>query len=174
MNNTKFNFHDLDEKIRALMIDEMNFDINNTSLYYSSRFNVKGKSLYPELLLEAIRTGDEFTLAIALKSNGCFQIKEFRGGKMVNVPVNAHMTFSEGEFNRYYIRAVARRAIDEKRSLVIYRARYSEKPREDSIRMVGKSIEAEQILKDLRKSYHIDEVLGFPPGPNSGLSVKLA
>lgn len=39
--------------------------------------------------------------------------------------------------------------------------------------MIGSHIDPHALLEDLRTHQGIDTALGLPPGPNSGLSVKL-
>lgn len=173
----KFNFENLDDQTRELMISEIKSDISNKQLYFSKRFNENGHELYPQLLLEAVSSGDEESLAIALKQNHCFADKEARNGKngitYVKIPETANQTLAESEFNRFYIRGLALRAINSGQNLTIYRARHSDNPRPESEIMIGKQISAEKLLNDLRDSIGVDTALGLPAGPNSGLSVKL-
>ena len=44
--NMKFNFENLDQKTRDLMISEIKIDIDNNQHYISKRFNEKGNRLY--------------------------------------------------------------------------------------------------------------------------------
>jgi len=173
-----FNFHNLDhEEIRQIIHDEINYDIENKVVYYSKRFNENGQKNYLELLFNHTRTGSEQTLAEDLKSMNCFKEKEDRITKgrtiSASVPANAHLVFAEGEFNRFYIRAVCIKALKENKNVIVYRARSSENPREESELLIGKSVDPSKLLKDLRTNIGIDTALGLPHGPNSGLSVKL-
>jgi hypothetical protein len=96
------------------------------------------------------------------------------GTTLAKVPITAPDTLAEGEFNRFYIRGLCRRAIEEQiPNLVIYRAKEVSNPRPESEEKIGKSISAQTLLTDLRTHLGIDTVLGLPAGPNSGLSVKL-
>ena len=82
---------------------------------------------------------------------------------------------AESEFNRYYIRGLARRAIEDGvQELVVYRAKPVSNPRPESEARVETTISAQELLEDLR-SHPGDErpTLGVPSGPNSGLSVRL-
>ena len=176
--NMKFNFENLDQKTRDLMISEIKIDIDNNQLYISKRFNENGNRLYVDILLDSVRNGDEETLATALKVKNCFAEKETRNGKngitYAKVPETANQTLADSEFNRFYMRGLSQRAIRTGQSLTIYRARHSDNPRAESEAMVGKTIDAQKLLRDLRKNIGTDTALGLPPGPNSGLSVKLA
>ncbi|KFF01106.1 hypothetical protein IX39_10950 [Chryseobacterium formosense] len=172
-----FTFENLDEETRALMISEINYDIDNQKLYLSKRFNDNGNKLYTKLLLDAAEFGNENTLAISLKDNNCFADKEVRNGKngiiSAKIPDTANITLADSEFNRFYIRALAQRAIASGQKLIVYRARHSDKPRLDSEDKIGSEILPEDLLKDLRENIGIDTILGLPAGPNSGLSVRL-
>jgi hypothetical protein len=90
------------------------------------------------------------------------------------VPATAPETLAEGEFNRFYIRGLCVRALAEGiTELVIYRAKQVENPRSESTAKIGLKISAQALLTDLRANPGVDTALGLPPGPNSGLSVKL-
>lgn len=173
----KFNFENLDEQTRQLMSDESKADIAKEQLYMSKRFNENGLQLYPQLLQQAVANGDEQTLASALKANNCFFDKEQRKTKTgityAKVPENAHQVFSESEFNRFYIRALCVRAIESGQQLQIYRARHSDNPRPESEMMIGRKIDPGKLLVDLRTNIGVDTAFGLPPGPNSGMSIKL-
>ena len=173
----KFNFENLDPQTRELMTSEIKFDIDNEQLYLSKRFNENGIRLYSKLLFDSVSHGDEESLATALKVYNCFADKEPRQGKngvtYAKVPETANQTLADSEFNRFYMRGLAIRAINSGQTLTIYRARHSDNPRAESEVMIGKQIDAQKLLADLRMNIGTDTVLGLPPGPNSGLSVKL-
>jgi hypothetical protein len=89
-------------------------------------------------------------------------------------PITAAQTFAEGEFNRFYIRGLCRRAIEDRiGELVIYRAKEVAKPRRESETRIASKVPAEKLLDDLRGNIGVETALGIPGGPNSGLSVKL-
>jgi len=173
----KFNFNNLDEQTREFMISEIKSDIDNERLYLSKRFNEKGIELYPNLLIDAVSSGDEETLAIALNDNDCFLDKEPRNGKngitYAKVPVTASITLAESEFNRFYIRGLALKSQENKQRLRVYRARFSDNPRAESEMIIGNEVDADILLNDLRSNIGVDTALGLPSGPNSGLSVEL-
>lgn len=87
---------------------------------------------------------------------------------------NAHEMLAEGEFNRFYIRAICLRAIEDGISeVVVYRAKRVQHARSESERKIGQLVSAEPLLRDLREHPGADTALGLPPGPNSGLSIQL-
>lgn len=173
----KFNFLNLEDNVRALMLQEVDYDISRSNLYLSKRFSTTGERVYLNLLQEAIKTGDEVTLAESLRRNRCFKESEERktkkGISQVKVPENAAILFAEGEFNRFYLRALCIKAIEENKKIEIYRARYSENPRSESEFVIGNVLDPEQLLRDLRIHVGVDTAFGLPMGPNSGLSGKL-
>ena len=173
----KFNFENLDNETRTLMTSEIKSDLSKGQLYFSKRFNENGHKLYPQLLLDAVNSGDEESLSIALKQNNCFSDNEAQNGKngvtYAKIPETASQTLAESEFNRFYIRGLALLASTMGQTLTIYRARHSDNPRPESEMRIGSIVSAEKLLSDLRNSIGVDTALGLPAGPNSGLSVKL-
>jgi hypothetical protein len=169
----------LDAKTRQYMLDEVSRDIANGDLYFSSRLSPSGRTAYAELLKQAVQDHDDVWLAEQLRYGGFMNLTEQRrkpsgGYTMVKVPVTAPETLAEGEFNRFYARGLSRRAIDERQDTVeIYRAKAVMQPRSDSQAKIGKRVKADALLNDLRTNIGVDTALGLPPGPNSGLSVKL-
>lgn len=172
----KFYFENMDDQTRKLMLDEIKCDISSNQLYNSKYFNDIGELLYPDLLQQSVTKGDEQTLAAALKANSCFKTQVERrtksGVTLVKVPETANVTIAQGEFNRIYIRALCVRAIANRQQLKIYRARHSDNPRMESEMMIGKTIDANKLLNDLRENIGVETALGIP-GINSGLTVKL-
>src|SRR5262249_49729139 len=117
----------LNEETRRFMTDEIENDIVNRTLYMSRRLSQKGRRDYVGLLKEAVGQHDEEWLAAQLGSEDRLGTLEGRqtehGKKVAKVPVTAAETLAEGEFNRYYMRGLCRRAIDSGiPRLVVYRA----------------------------------------------------
>ncbi len=168
----------LDNQTRPLMVDEIQADIKSGKLYLSQRLNSQGQKDYPNLLLTAAQYRDDMWLADELRKgrlNATEQARKPSGGYITKkVPINAAETLAEGEFNRFYIRGLCKRAIGNGiADLVIYRAKQVTNPRSDSAAKIGTTINAQTLLSDLRINIGIDTALGLPPGPNSGLSVRL-
>lgn len=167
------------EEVREEMVAEIKSDIDTRRLYISDRLNDEGKETYPDLLLEAARSGnmESFINSLGLQYFKRYYLrKKAKGGDYIKVkmPHNANVTLCEGEFNRFYIRAVCVRALNTGQKFVTaYRARLSAISRPESIAIEGKQFDAEMLLKDLRENIGVETALGLPPGPNSGMSVKL-
>jgi len=168
------------DRVRAFMLEEVERDIANGTLYLSKYFNGTGEARYPDLLRDAVRNHDDNWLANSLRQHGCMNATATRrkpkgGYTEVKVPVTAPDTFAEGEFNRFYARGLCRLAIEQGvQALYIYRAKPVAVPRPDSQAKIGTPIEPNALLVDLRTHQGVDTALGLPPGPNSGLSVRLA
>jgi len=128
-------YTDLDEGTRRLMLEELELDIKEGRLYLSPRLSSKGAAEYPALLRSAIERGNDASLAQELRSGGRLNAPEQRkrpkgGHTTAAVPVTAQDTLAEGEFNRFYARALCRRAQNEgDRELKVHRAKPVENPR---------------------------------------------
>jgi hypothetical protein len=165
---------DLDGKTRVHMVAEFERDVGANTLYEGKDLSELGREKYPKLLREALETGDDSQLEARLSEPGIFNEMGLRQGKPVKVPINAPQRLAEGEFNRFYIRGLCLRALDEgKSTVVVYRARPSSSPRRESEELVDSALDAKALLEDLRESPGVDTALGLPPGPNSGLSARL-
>jgi hypothetical protein len=174
------NLMHLNDHVRQLMLEEIERDRENGSLYVSPRLSNTGHQNYVTLLTDAIRTHDDVWLAEKLSARGRLHPAEARrkragaGFTLAKVPCTAARTMAEEEFNRYYIRALCRLALEDGIPEVeVYRARASRRPRPESEAMIGKRLSAQGLLNDLRGRTGMDTALRLPPGPNSGLSVRL-
>lgn len=166
-----------EDKIRDFMLSEFENDIKTKNIYRSPRLKDGFYETYFDLVRAAIKEGNDSSLAEQIDSNGCIKAMTPRklksGTKMVKVPHDAHITLSEGEFNRFYLRGICLKAIENNLDIEVYRAKAVRQPRPESQAMLGKRLNPEKLLDDLRKNIGIDTALGLPRGPNSGLSGKL-
>jgi len=168
----------LDAATRNRMLDEINRDIAGDALYISPRLSERGRRDYPSLLLAAVENGDAASLAAELRVPGRLNAMETatRNGKTFTkqVPVNAPETMAEGEFNRFYARGLCLRAMEEGlQEVIVYRAKDVASPRPESDAKIGAAVNAAGLLDDLRARIGVEPALGIPPGPGSGLSVRL-
>lgn len=167
----------LDERTREFMLAEVESDCGTDRLTLSTRFTPEGAAVYPDLLRQAIRQGDDASLTAALEAGPFFAEWEegHRGDKVFprRVRKDAARLFSEGEFNRFYVRGLCLRASTDGISHVeVYRARPSVEPRPDSEAKIGETFSVAALLADLRDNVGVDTALGLPQ-VNSGLSVRL-
>jgi len=169
----------LDERTRRLMLDEIEHDVRQGTVYVSPRLSNTGQQNYLTLLKQAVAEHDDTWLAEQLNSHKRMrdteQKKKPSGGYTVSrVPATAAETLAEGEFNRYYTRAVCRRALEDGLpAIIVYRAKGAEQPREESEGQVGTRLDPGRLLEDLRAHPGVETALGLPRGPNSGLSARL-
>lgn len=172
-------YRDLDDRTRQLMLAEVDRDIAASTLFLSDNLSASGQADYPDLLRNAIRTGNDDTLAAEIRGrlNSHEKPRRLKSGGFSKPPVmrsNAQEMLAEGEFNRFYIRGLCVRALEEGLSeVVVYRAKSVQHARSSSEQMIGTRVAAEALLNDLRRRPGVDTALGLPPGPNSGLSVHL-
>ena len=173
-------FENLDDRTRQLMLDEMEYDIANNQLHISPFLSGQGERDYANLLREALQSGTDETLAQSLREHRrilrTLPRRNPAGGYSIAATAeNAAEVLAESEFNRYYIRGLARRAIEDGiQELIVYRAKPVRTPRPESEARVETVLSPQELLDDLR-SHPGDErpTLGVPSGPNSGLSVRL-
>jgi hypothetical protein len=169
----------LDEKTRRHMLSEVESDIAKGTLYLSPRLSPRGQQEYAGLLKQAVVGYDDGWLANSLRFNGRISLEEQRrkpkgGYTIARVPVTAPDTLAEGEFNRFYVRGLCLRALEDGiTELVVYRAKEVTSPRRESEAMIGTRVDARTLLQDIRTHPGFDTALRLPPGPNSGLSVRL-
>ncbi len=172
-------YENLDERTREFMVKEVETDVSNGDLYLSSRLTSEGQLNWATLLKEAICNYDDDWLANELLNRGYIRSHESRrtrsgGTSLVKVPVTAHETLAEGEFNRYYARGLCARALADGMSDVeVCRGKVVQTPRPESQAKIGRKINAKTLREDLSHSIGVEPALGIPPGPNSGLTIRL-
>jgi len=165
--------------VRRRMTDEIDSDARSGTIYVCPRLSGVGRQDYLRLLLEAAAAYNDSWLADELRRGGRLNTTEQRrkpsgGFTTVKVPYTAAETLAEGEFNCFYVRGLCLHAIDENiQQLVVYRAKPVSIPRPESEMKIGMRVEPRELLADLRTHKGVEPALGIPPGPNSGLSVRL-
>lgn len=173
-------YESLDEAVRACMLQELEADILNGSLYISPRLTEPGVNIWPKILHEAFASHDDTYIAATLRSQGLLLTQERRrnskgGFTMAKVPHTAADTLAEGEFNRFYARGLRLHVLETGGTQVeVYRGKEVQKPRPESLAMIGRKLSAQMLLADLRSSPGVEPAMGLPPGPNSGLTVRRA
>jgi hypothetical protein len=111
-------YENLDERTRQLMLEEVEYDIAHNQLHISPFLSGQGQWDYPHLLRKAIQKGNDETLVQDLQARRrilrALPRRKPKGGYLIAATVeNAAEVLAESEFNRYYIRGLARRAIEE-------------------------------------------------------------
>lgn len=162
-------YRNLDPRVRVLMQAEVDLDVERGTLYESAVLTVTGLQRWPDLLAHSIAHGDDSTLADLV----CRYLRPTdRHGH--RTPHNANMRLAEGEFNRFYIRAMCLAALEDGVGLKVYRAKRVRQARPASEAWIGCNIPAAELLEDLRKLPGQQTVWGVPGGCNSGISVEFA
>jgi len=161
------------------MLDEVDLDIAQGSLYLGTYWSPHGVADYPQLLREAVSHYDADWLAQQLGHEERLKSRSTRrkptgGISSFKIPQRAAQILAEGEFNRFYARGLCLAAIEAGiPAVMVYRARPAKEPREESEHKVGKLVNATALLNDLRVHPGVETALGVPSGPVSGLSVCL-
>jgi hypothetical protein len=170
-------YENLDPTTRRHAIAELDQDIASGAFHASERLRPTAIAEYQRYLHEAIRYYDDRWLedrASDLLVD--FEHRRTRSGGVTTakLPDMAARMLAEGDFNRYYMRGVALRAIAEARQVVeVYRARLSMEPRSASAELEGHRLPAQDVLAHLRGQAAAESAVTALGRPNSGLSVRL-
>ncbi|MDQ3996897.1 MAG: hypothetical protein M3303_07735 [Gemmatimonadota bacterium] len=170
-------YQNLDPTTRRYALAELDQDLESNAFHLSARLRPTVAGDYQRLLRDALRYYDDLWLeehASDLLVEAETRHTSTGGQVTAKVPQTAARMVAEGDFNRYYMRGVAARAIDEGRQVVeVYRARLSLDPRPESAELEGQRLSARAVLDWLR-GLQSDDPAATPLGrPNSGLSVRL-
>jgi hypothetical protein len=169
-------YENLDATTRRYALAEFDEDLANDRFHASDRLRPTAIAEYQRLLRDAIRYYDDRWLEEHVDDLMVdFETRRTRAGGQTTakLPQMAARMLAEGDFNLYYMRGLALRAIEEAREVVeVYRARLSEEPRLSSAAAEGHRTPAREVLEQLRAKSQgpIHAALGQP---NSGLSVRL-
>jgi hypothetical protein len=170
-------YENLDPTTRRYAYAEFEQDLRNGTFHNSERLRPEAAAEYQRLLSEALRYYDdrwleERTADLLVESES--RRTRSGGTTTARVPHMAARLVAEGDFNRYYMRGVALRAIEEGRQILeIYRARLSLEPRPESASVEGSRVPAGEVLAHLRGPLSPNLAVAPLGRTNSGLSVKL-
>jgi hypothetical protein len=170
-------YENLDPTTRRYSVAELNHDLESGAFHVSDRLRPEAVAEYRRLLNEALRYYDDRWLE-EHASDLLVDVEPRRtrsgGTTTARVPQMAARMLAEGDFNRYYMRGVALRAIEEGRQVLeVYRARLSMEPRPESAELEGRRVPAAEVLDHLRGPFSADQSVAPLGRTNSGLSVKL-
>lgn len=174
-----FDYEPVPGGLRRLMLDELEYDVSNNSLYINPLLKPDSATNYLQKLVAALEAGSPESFASALDEGSSFQAEQtyVRQGRSVTakLPANYGMTLAAGEFNRYYMRAVCRQAMAQGAMAVeFYRAKAVSTPRQAADERLGRRIDPQTLLADLRQT-NFERPSDYGLGaPNSGLSVRIA
>jgi hypothetical protein len=170
-------YENLDPTTRRYAIAELDEDLASGAFHASERLRPTAIAGYQHLLREAMRYYDDRWLE-ERASDLLIDVEPRRtrsgGQTAVKVPEMAARMLAEGDFNRYYMRGVALRAMEEKRQVVeVYRARLSLEPRPESAQLEGNRLQTRDVLDYLRGQRSADPAVTPLGRPNSGLSIRI-
>src|SRR5437868_2769401 len=142
-------YENLDPTTRRYAIAELDHDLSTGAFHVSERLRPEAVAEYERRLHEALRYYDDRWLeehASDLIVESESRRTRSGGTTTARVPQMAARLLAEGDFNRYYMRGVALRAIEEGRQILeVYRARVSLEPRPGAAELEGTRIPAAEI-----------------------------
>ena len=170
-------YENLDPVTRRYALEELQRDFDNGSFHASDRLRPEAAEEYKKLLYESIRYYDDRWLEeraddLVVEE----EPRRTRAGEetMVKVPDMAVRMLAEGDFNRYYMRGIAQRAMNEGLGVIeVYRARLSLDARPESQDLEGRRLMPADVLAWLRGDRSEDPAVTGLGRPNSGLSIRL-
>jgi hypothetical protein len=170
-------YESLDPTTRRYALAELERDTSNDTFHLSDRVRPTANAEYRRLLRDAIAYYDDAWLeehASDLLVDFEMRRTPSGGTTTARLPEMAARMLAEGDFNRYYMRGVCARALEENREVVeVYRARLSVEPRPESAQLEGHRLPARAVLDYLRGQPPNDPAIAALGRPNSGLSVRL-
>jgi len=170
-------YENLDPTTRRYALAELDDDLKSGGFHASDRLRPTAIAEYQRLLHEAIRYYDDLWLEDRVSDLLVdFETRQTRSGGQTTakIPEMASRMLAEGDFNRYYMRGVALRAIEEGRQVVeVYRARLSLEPRPESTELEGHRIPAREVLDQLRGLSSAEPTAPRLGRVNSGMSIRL-
>jgi len=169
-------YENLDPTTRRHALAELDGDVASGTFHASDRLRPTAVAEYQRLLRDAIRYYDDLWLEERTPDLLVdFETRQTKSGATTTakIPEMASRMLAEGDFNRYYMRGVALRAIQEGRQLEVYRARLSLEPRPESAELEGNRLEPREVLDQLRGLNAPDPMIPRLGRVNSGLSVRL-
>jgi hypothetical protein len=172
-------YENLDAETRKFMVEEIDMDVKADKIYRSSYLGQRTQGNWPDMMRDAADKGNDDTLAAELRKPGSLNATTMRrkvkgGMTAAKVPHNAAEVLAESEFNRYYCRGLCRRALENGiAKLQVYRAKAVAQPRPDSELKIGFLADPQTVLIDVRASIGVETALGIPPGPGSGITLRI-
>lgn len=175
------NYTQLNESTRRFMLNE--FDRGGH--FISPRLNEGGRARWLGLLKDALQYHTDVWLERELIRRNCFLaaeiVKSAMGGKTISRAINKEQCaklLAEGEYNRYYIRAMCMAAKAREYShLIVQQGKLIPGAAPELYKSVGSAVEIEPLLNHLREHSFakIDIALGAPQGLTSPafLTVRL-
>jgi len=161
-------FEELDEATRGHMMGALEED-EAAGVIWSRLLSDHGLEMYPQLMREAIRQGDETTLEASLMDPSLWKTHD-SGGKRAPVGANSRR-LAVTEFGIMYTRGLCRRLRAEgETQCVIYRAGPAAEPRCECTALEGLPVTIDELLANHRR--YGGPGLRVPFGPSCHHSIR--
>jgi hypothetical protein len=165
-------YENLDDKTRAYMLTEYDMDSASGRVYVCKRLRDEGRRTFPALLRQAIAQHDDAWLSGQLRE--LLLLTTYSGTGPLGVGEQVPEIIAEGEFNRYYMRGVCARAVDEGVEQVqVYRAKVVATRKASLLEHIGQFVSPATILAEFHSAHRSDPALASPFGADTGLSMRL-
>ena len=174
-------YKELDTTTRKYMLQEFSKEENGGNPYRSPRLNTTGRSKFHSIMEDAIKNGNEKTLAKNLQDPNFWNEKESARRKDTFYekkidPISAAALLAQTEFNTWYTTGLAKRLIDEEiDECEIYRAELAKQPRCECSKLEGKTVKVSDIYGGHRAKYHPKfnaAAFSIPSGPFCHHTIK--
>ncbi|MCK9568135.1 hypothetical protein M0R72_04245 [Candidatus Pacearchaeota archaeon] len=156
----KGEFENPSQEIRGLMIKELEEDISSNLFYFPKTIYPNKEKEYKNILKIYFK---EKTITELIQEIN----KNFINRNYLNIKVNSHETLGEGEFNKYYQKAVCQIAIPIKKKIRIVRWKQVSQPKYLPGFIEGTEFNSDNYYRILKGSQF------QPLGPNSGLTIEI-
>lgn len=150
------------EEIRKLMIIELENDLGSNSFYIPKTIHQDKIGEYKNILKEFFKTKSLNEFTTMLKNQFINWFAKQKDGKQISNDSDSKL--AEGEWGKYYQKAVCQLAIEEEKRIKIWRWKSVSHP---------KNIEGfEENTKHDPKEFY-SKINNYPLGANSGLTIEI-
>jgi hypothetical protein len=152
-------FEELDAKTRGYMLTEFQVEEASGNPYRGERLTPAGRAAFPDLMHQAIQSGNEQSLTTSLLTSGYWnQTEEYtRGGIVRTRNINMQQAAEQlglSEFNTWYVRGLSKRLTDEGvKSCQAYRGATPKWEPGDCVAHEGQVFSVAEIYKGHRARY---------------------
>ena len=160
-----YELEELEVITRLYMLDELEKELSKPHFVEPS-LSADGRTVWEDLLREAIIYGDEATLKLTLLYPKLWQPRAALSQKGADMGTSSTFEkmvgeFACHEFNTWYIRGMSRRLMDEgENECRVYRAERSWEPQGSCLHHDGKTLKVQDIYEGHRARYWPKETKG--------------
>ncbi|GHO76992.1 hypothetical protein KSD_47630 [Ktedonobacter sp. SOSP1-85] len=170
-------FEELNLITRQCMLDELEQEERGGNPYRGRLLSVAGKAAFPDLMRQAILSGNEQTLVHSLVISQYWQSAESysKGVRRINIQQQAER-LGLSEFNTWYVRGFAKRLLQEGMThCQVYRAAEPKGARETCSFYEGQTFPVEEVYQGHRAQYwpaSNPRAFSVPFGPNCHHTIR--